>query len=88
MADSVAVKKMLSDLTEDVNAETTAIGGIEQTLTNLQSIVTKLENDATNAQVDPAIVDQISALKEAVGANKSRILADIAANTPPAPPAA
>lgn len=84
MATQAEVKAKLDALTADVADEASVIGSVETLLTNLQALIQQLKDAATNAQVDPAIVSQIDALAGAVGANKARIAADVAANTPAA----
>lgn len=84
MATQAEIKVQLDAITADVADETTQIAGIETVLDNLAAIIAKLQADATNAQVDPAIVAQITALQAAVGGNKARIIDDIKKNTPAA----
>lgn len=84
MATNAEIKTKLDALTADVAEETNVIAGMETLLSNLSEIIAKLKLDATNAQVDPAIVDQIDALGQAVSANKTRIAKDVTDNTPAA----
>jgi len=66
----------IDDLLADVEDEDTVLGSLEQLLTNLSALL-------ANAGTDPAKIAQIRTL---VDTQKARILADIAANTPQAPP--
>lgn len=84
MATQADIKAQLDALTANVADETTVIGGMETLLDNLATLIQSLKDAATNAQIDPAIVDQITALGTAVSANKTRISADVVKNTPAA----
>lgn len=85
MATQADVKTKLDALTADVADETTQIGGVEQVLDNLETLLKSLQGQVANADVPQAIVDQIDALAGAVSGNKARIIADIQKNTPQSP---
>lgn len=83
MANQAQVKTMVDALASGVAEETTAIGGVEVVLTNLNKKITDLLAAAENVEVDPSIVAGLEALQAATGGNKQRLLDDIKANTQP-----
>jgi hypothetical protein len=87
MATQQQVRDMIAAINAGVADETTAIGSFELVLSNLNQKITDLTTAAQNADVPQDIVDQLTALQVATGANKQRILDDVQKNTPPAPPA-